>query len=418
MALSKMIGLVLLISFLLLFTSCMDDPITSDLISDIEFLVGDTLLLDINSFTYRIPPAMGAMSSLYFGTDSTFQCPYTLLNMGFYSSGYEISFLSLDTSLVLGIDSLFLYLTYRDTVLPDQLYDYHITNIPVAEMDSVFDESASNYLNLDTAYIKSRMGFPIATTRLTSDTASYYPYLKFDLTSEADTILADFAKTTDGVTNRTFIVWRDNPTEGRQAFRSSEESSYQPYMDITFQYQASEESDIDTLDYTFYVGSDLSVVIPPAITDVDTTTISLGTALGVRSVLMLDYDSTFLAPEALIKSANLVLWKDTASEADSGFTVGIYSIDTTEYSDYHYFSSEEDPYTAQLELPDNFEADGTVELETRIMMQAVVLEQAGNYGMKLFSTTSNNPFKTYHFHSEKSPVTEKRPRLEVIYVLP
>ncbi len=416
---TKVLWPVLLLSIIVLISSCMEEPIMTDLIDELELLVGDTLLVNVNTLTYRIPPAMGSFSYLYFGTDSTYECPFSLVNMGFYSSDYEISFLTLDTTAVVSIDSLYFYLFYQDTLLPDNLYEYYITDIPLAAqggVDSVFNEGSSNYTNLDMDMIHGRMQEPLASTTMVIDSIYTYPYLKFDITDSARRIISNFADTTEGTTNRTFILWRAEPEAGRQRFRSTEMSSYKPRMKITF--QSDDSNEIDTLTYTFNGGTDVTVVIPPDISTIDTTTISIGTALGVRSIVYLDYDSTFLPPEALVRSARLILWKDDVSENDTSFTVGLYAIDTAEITSYNYVEYDEDPYDSQMELPDGTEDEGIVELETRILMQNVILDQYDNYGMKLYSTTANNPFTTYHFHNGASADSAKHPRLEVIYVMP
>ncbi|MFH1851729.1 MAG: hypothetical protein ABIA75_05225 [Candidatus Neomarinimicrobiota bacterium] len=406
----------------LVITGCIRDPIPYDFSDDIDLLVADTLVYDIRSLTYQTPPEMGGYPSLYFGKDSAgYNCRFSMINIAKYSQDYSVLLMELtDTTTIVSLDSVFLVLTAKDTNLAISTAVYNLVNFPTGgSADSLFDEYTSNYLNLDTTRIVTGFGTPLASTVLQSDTATTYPYLKFDL-SDALEFLTYFSDTSATAHNRSFAVWKDEDGSGITEFFSRNAGSYRPRLQV--HYLRSTEDDeygnpiLDTLTKSFYPDADLTVIYPPALTVDDTTNITVGSAKGLKSILTVGFADTSLPESAIIRSAKLTLWPAAGSADDGDPTIGIYSIDTTVIEDDRYYPV--DPYEKLVDLADPTFSDGKVEFELRTLLQAVVLKQAGNYGLKLYSTSANDPFRTFSFHPATGDTLYATPSLRILYVIP
>jgi len=420
MTLSNFVRLLISIYVLLLFSNCERKPIISQ-IGDSEGLIRDTIIYNIDSFTYQSPPNIGTFPNLYFGSDSGYNSRFTLINIANYSSDLTVTFPGLTDSLIESIDSLFFIITSKDTVMPEVAETYHFNYFQSIESDSLFNEASSNYLNLeDSSQIFTMFNEPLVSVAIMSidDTVATHPFVKFDLTESRNDIINSFADTAGGVKNRSFVIWKEESTTGISSFFSRNATSFRPRLQVHYQKNIGTDSTgaviLDTLFKSFYPDNDLSIIYPPALISADTTLISVGRAKGLQSILQFDVDSNTFPVESVIRSAKLTLYPDTSNSDLGGYVIGLYSIlDSQAVED-----PDGDPYLIQIDLPDPAVGANAVELDLKIFVGAVTLKQFENYGLKIISTSANDPFEIARFDSDTSSINDFRPRLRVIYVTP
>jgi len=418
MILSKSIRLLMSIYVLLLFSNCERKPINSP-IGDTAGMIRDTIIYNIDSFTYQSPPNIGTFPNLYFGSDSGYDCRFTLINIDDYSSDLAITFPGLTDTLIESIDSLFFIITSADTIMPEETY--HLNYFQSSESDSLFNEVSSNYLNLeDSSQIITMLNAPLVSTAITSieDTVATHPFVKFNLTDNIDDIIPSFADTVGGIKNRSFVVWKEESAAGISSFFSRNTTSFRPSLQVHYQKNIGIDTSgvviIDTLVKSFYPDNDVSIIYPPALIAADTSLISVGRAKGLQSILEFDVDSNTFPVQSVIRSAELTLYPDTSNSDLGDFTIGLYSISDS----FAVADPDGDPYLIQIDLPDPIVGANAVVLDIKTLVGAVTLKQFENYGIKLFSTSANDPFEIARFDSDTSSMNDFRPRLRVIYVTP
>ncbi|NQT96720.1 MAG: hypothetical protein HQ562_03160 [Candidatus Marinimicrobia bacterium] len=425
MTLPQAVRLLIAMYILLLINSCTRDPIVTP-ITNTELNI-DTVLYNIDSFTYQIPPDVGTLPNLYFGSDSGYNCRFTLVNISSRSTDNSTTFQSLIDTTIVGIDSVFFIMTSPDTSLTDEAGTYHMIIHPDADLDSVFSEGSSNYLNIDTSTIVVELGDPLVTALMTKieDTVATHPFIKFDLTDSKDIIIPQFADTIGGVKNRSLVIWHDETNIGINEFYSRNANSYLPRLIVQFRkiidIDSLQNDIIDTLVKSFYPDKDVSIIYPPPLIPADTTMISIGRAKGLQAILSIVLNAQTLPKEAVISSAELTLYQDSLYSDINGFTAGVYSIDTAYADVLPYpipYPIHDDPIDQQIDLPDPVVSANQVVFELRNLLGAVALGQLNNYGVKLFSTSANDPFEIAHFEKDTTINNAFRPSLRVIYVSP
>ena len=426
MTLPQAVRLLIATYILLLINSCTRDPIITS-INNADMIIVDTVLYNIDSFTYQIPPDVGTLPNLYFGSDSGYNCRFTLVNISSRANDNSTTFQSLIDTTVVGIDSVFFIMTSPDTSLTDDAGTYHLIVYPDADLDSVFSEGSSNYLNIDTSTIVGSFGTPLVTTMMTKieDTVATHPFIKFDLTDFKDIIIPQFADTIGGVKNRSLVIWHDENNTGISEFYSRNANNNWPRIKVHFRkiigIDSLQNDIIDTLAKSFYPDKDVSIIYPPSLIPADTTMISIGRAKGLQAILSVVVNAQTLPEEAVIRSAQLTLYQDSIYSDINGFTAGVYSIDTAYTDVLPYpisYPIHDDPIDQQINLPNPVVSANQVVFELRDLLGAVALGQVNNYGIKLFSTSANDPFEIAHFEKDTTISNAFRPSLKVIYVSP
>ncbi|MBC8401464.1 MAG: hypothetical protein H8E14_08250 [Candidatus Marinimicrobia bacterium] len=428
MTLPQAVRLLIATYILLLINSCTRDPIITS-INNADLIIVDTVLYNIDSFTYQIPPDVGTLPNLYFGSESGYNCRFTLVNISSQATDNSTTFQSfIDTTVgIERIDSVFFIMTSPDTFLADDAGTYHLLVYPDADLDSVFSEGSGNYLNIDTSTIVGLFGTPLATTLMTKieDTVATHPLIKFDLTDSKDIIIQQFADTIGGVKNRSLVIWHDENNTGISEFYSRNANNNLPRLEVQFRkivgIDSLQNDIIDTLAKSFYPDKDVSIIYPPLITVADTSAISIGRAKGLQAILSVVVNTQTLPKEAVIRSAELTLYQDSLYSDINGFTAGVYSIDTAYTDVLPYpisYPIHDDPIDRQIDLPDPVVSANQVVFELRNLLGAVALGQVNNYGIKLFSTSANDPFEIAHFEKDTAISNAFRPSLRVIYVSP
>jgi hypothetical protein len=172
---------------------------------------------------------------------------------------------------------------------------------------------------------------------------------------------------------------------------------------------------LDTTFRTYAAIEDLSIIIPPPISTDDSSYLSVGTAMGLKSIVLVDMVDWILDPRAIISSAELI-FNFALDDTLQQYTVISYPI--INEGDFLQFSSfDKDPYDEDFNY---YTSTSIVEDKLKINHRKIATEighqKYNNYGFKLEPSISNDPFRTMLFYSIDSP--DYFPVMRVIYVLP
>ena len=142
----KNIHLTVCFSLLINSFGCLENTISTDLNN--PSMRHDTLSVSsITAFNYQTPPNLGNSTLLYLGTDSSgFENPFAIFKVQSNSINSPETFDTMMDSTV-NIDSAKFILTLNnDTIETGMIFDlYYFPN----SGDSIFNETNSNYLNLN-----------------------------------------------------------------------------------------------------------------------------------------------------------------------------------------------------------------------------------------------------------------------------
>jgi hypothetical protein len=411
--------LVLLTSTLLassLFVACTEEPLSIDLSGD-TFAVKDTLLTNIDGFTYQVPPEMGIDKHLYLGEYNGFRNPFALLKMNIYSvenPNFTWTHLLDSTITIENIDSAYFTITYDDSVFDDQarFLLYYFPDGP----DSVFSEKASNYNNIQLEDLQGEMKL-IEEQTIQSDSASHF--LRFSLMDD----LSELLDTTGQEPNHVFLLTYDSTTTSELfPFKSSESITGRPQISVYYRRQlVADTTDtttapFDTTYHTFIPTADVSILIPPSVAPEDTTTCcTVSRGMGLKSVIFLpELDSLNLPTEATIHKAEL----------------SFFNSDTTPDYGFYLYPLVDSVNVAEFNLMEDYEVEptlgsfakvagnGLVTMEIKGFIQRYHFQDVANLGLKLESTSQNDPFEIVHLNIAGSDSLYPKPRLVIQYVAP
>ena len=278
--------------------------------------------------------------------------------------------------------------------------------------DSVFNELESNYINFD----KSIASTFISTAQLESDTTDTNQtkvFLNFLLDSSIvnafkDTNVTDF--------NRSFLVELKNEQFESFIFHSTDKiGGDRPQLKVYYRQFISDSVVLDTTFRTYAAIEDLSVIIPPHISTDDSSYLSVGAAMGLKSIVLVDMGDWILDPKAIISSAELI-FNSALNDTLQNYMVISYPI--INEGDFLQFSSfDNDPYDEDFSYYTSTSiVDDKLKINHRKIATEIGHQKYINYGFKLETSLSNDPFKTMLFYSIDSP--DYFPVMRVIYVLP
>ena len=377
--------------------------------------IGTPMRLDTISFpvikavSYQVPPQMGKTNYLYFGKKDGYDFKYSLIKFDSTSMTAKTPLSYYNDSLVV-VDSLQLSLRFElDSI--ENNPEFQLRYFPDGG-DSVFNEMTTNHMNFDNLIASSI----ISTAQMTSDTTdtnSTKVYLNFSLDSSIVNALKD-TNVTDF--NRSFLVeLKDDGTESFN-FRSIDlGDGYGPQLTVFFRQFLSDTVVLDTVARLYNAIEDLSIIVPPAVSHEDTSLLSVSMSKGLKSIVMVDMGGWTLPPKSVISSANLIL---NRVEGDSISPYSIVSHPIKSEGDFIKFSSFiDDPYEEDYGF---YTSTKIINDELRINHRraATQIGRANytNYGFKLQTSFSNDPFTTVFFHGLNK--SDLYPVMRVIYVLP
>ena len=363
----------------------------------------------IKAMSYQVPPEMGRTDLLYFGNKDGYNFSYNLIKLDSSSVTAGTPFSFYNDSLII-VDSLKFSLRFDSDSIENNA-EFQLRYFPDGG-DSVFNELESNYINFD----KSIASTFISTGQLESDTTDTNQtkvFLNFLLDSSIvnafkDTNITDF--------NRSFLVELKNEESESFIFHSSDKvGADAPQLKVYYRQFISDSVVLDTTFRTYAAIEDLSIIIPPPISMDDSSYLSVGTAMGLKSIVLVDMGDWILDPRAVISSAELI-FNSALDDTLQNFTVISYPI--INEGDFLQFSLfDKDPYDEDF----NFYTltsiiDDKLKINHRKIATEIGHQKYINYGFKLETSLSNDPFRTMLFYSIDSP--DYFPVMRVIYVLP
>jgi len=363
----------------------------------------------IKAMSYQVPPEMGRTDLLYFGNKDGYNFSYNLIKLDSSSVTAGTPFSFYNDSLII-VDSLKFSLRFDSDSIENNP-EFQLRYFPDGG-DSVFNELESNYINFD----KSIASTFISTGQLESDTTDTNQtkvFLNFLLDSSIvnafkDTNITDF--------NRSFLVELKNEESESFIFHSSDKVGADgPQLKVYYRQFVSDSVVLDTTFRTYAAIEDLSIIIPPPISTDDSSYLSVGTAMGLKSIVLVDMVDWILDPRAIISSAELI-FNFALDDTLQNYTVISYPI--INEGDFLQFSSfDKDPYDEDFNY---YTSTSIVEDKLKINHRKIATEighqKYNNYGFKLEPSISNDPFRTMLFYSIDNP--DHFPVMRVIYVLP
>ena len=363
----------------------------------------------IKAMSYQVPPEMGRTDLLYFGNKDGYNFSYNLIKLDSSSVTAGTPFSFYNDSLII-VDSLKFSLRFDSDSIENNP-EFQLRYFPDGG-DSVFNELESNYINFD----KSIASTFISTGQLESDTTDTNQtkvFLNFLLDSSIvnafkDTNITDF--------NRSFLVELKNEESESFIFHSSDKVGADgPQLKVYYRQFVSDSVVLDTTFRTYAAIEDLSIIIPPPISTDDSSYLSVGTAMGLKSIVLVDMVDWILDPRAIISSAELI-FNFALDDTLQNYTVISYPI--INEGDFLQFSSfDKDPYDEDFNY---YTSTSIVKDKLKINHRKIATEighqKYNNYGFKLETSLSNDPFRTMLFYSIDSP--DYFPVMRVIYVLP
>ena len=363
----------------------------------------------IKAMSYQVPPEMGRTDLLYFGKKDGYNFPYNLIKLDSSSVTAGTPFSFYNDSLII-VDSLKFSLRLDSDSIENNA-EFQLHYFPNGG-DSVFNELESNYINFD----KSIASTFISTAQLESDTTDTNQtkvFLNFLLDSS---IVNAFKDTNVTAFNRSFLVELKNEQFESFIFHSTDKiGGDRPQLKVYYRQFISDSVVLDTTFRTYAAIEDLSVIIPPHISTDDSSYLSVGAAMGLKSIVLVDMGDWILDPKAIISSAELI-FNSALNDTLQNYMVISYPI--INEGDFLQFSSfDNDPYEEDFNYYTSTSiVDDKLKINHRKIATEIGHQKYINYGFKLETSLSNDPFKTMLFYSIDSP--DYFPVMRVIYVLP
>jgi len=396
--------IIAIVTSLIVFFSCAENPVPYDL-SDSNLNIDTLTVRSIDGGTYLAPPLMGSTNGIYFGNSDGFNNLFSLVQFSSLSlSGVVRTYSLLDSNVT--VDSLvFTFTGTKDTLLTDTLFE--LFYFP-SDGDSIFSEVESNYLNITEANVLGAV--PIGQSNFVREepdsTELVYPKLSFKI-NDFDDIINFIADTTD-TQNRTFMLKNINPIDDIVSIRTREVTDF-PIINVY--YRVSE----DTLHSVFFPLKDMTIVEPRQTTDIDINNISVGRATGLKSIIQFDLSEFPIDTAAMvIKSAELIFNTVTEVSLDD-FEVKAAILDTSiNISDYWEIDKDEYTIKPDILMTGTFE-DNQMKMNIRSYLQGVNTGSYENNGLKLYSSSSSDPFKSASLILDQNNFNNN-PYLKIVYV--
>lgn len=406
---STRLRLLLISASILVLFQCKKNPIPFDL-NDPDVFIDTLTVTALSGGTYFSPPLMGSTSALYFGNEDGNESLFSLLrfrNLSLTNTIYTYNLLDDDASM----DSLVFTFTALDSNLlvdhPDLINTkFELYYFPQSS-DSVFDEDESNYLNLTEADLSSSVaigqGHFVEADPDSEDVT--YPFLSINV-DDLDNVLNFIADTID-TQNRTFMLKNIDPLDYTVAIRSRESSEYPV---LTAHYQVNE----DTLQSIFYPIEDVTIIRPRGVTQDDRDYLTVGRASGMKSILQIDLSSIPKDSSTIVfKTAELFI-NSTSLDSLNDWEIIAAVLDTNIIVE-NYWEVDEDEYTIEDETMTGYFEDALLGVQIREYLQGYMTGSYENFGLKLYMSSSSDPFKTIHLivNSEDESL---KPYIKVAYV--
>tara|TARA_B100000315_G_scaffold248103_1_gene277599 strand:- start:218 stop:1450 length:1233 start_codon:yes stop_codon:yes gene_type:complete len=364
--------------------------------------VGDTTLTitDSSGYPYWIAPTIGHSDYLYFGKKNGIAASFTLVEFPEHDAWAYYH----ETSIYV-IDSIRFILYSSDSLLQESS-----TPILYFKADSQFNESSSMYLDFTGFTTDDWFSQGQAVTKIVENDDSTYSTT--ELIWNLDSLISVLSDTTDSNYVRSFALTLSNSDTSflnlfsRDATTGGKDPKIKIYYRKTIQVN-DDSSSVDTTLSTIYANKDATIIFPNE-EEVGIDTISgVGLGNGMRSFLYVNFDSLSLPEGALIRSALLSIPIDTSSSIDDYWVIVDPISEEIDTSFIGQIEFESDPYSGVGLLPYTVSKkieEGILEFEMKEFLQNVLLGHHNNYGFKITSNSSNDPFTTVFFDQDTIPV--------------
>ena len=401
---NRLITVIALITSIVIFSGCSENPIPYNL-SNSDLNLDTVTVRSIAGGTYLAPPLMGSTNGLYFGNVGGFNNLFSLVQFSSLSlSGIVRTYSLLDSTVT--IDSLvFTFTATDDTLLTNNQFELYYF---LDGGDSVFSETESNYLNITKADVVKAVsiGQSIFTQEIPDSTESVYPKLSFTIDNQEDII--NFIADTVDTQNRTFMLKNIEPVDDIVSIRSRETAEF-PIINVY--YRVSE----DTLHSIFFPLKDMTIVEPRKVTGNDIDNISVGRATGLKSIIQFDFSEIPLDSTAMvIKSAELIFNSIPDISLDNFEIKAAILEDSVQISNYWEIAEDEYSIEPDVLMTGIFE-DNQMKIEVRSFLQGVNTGSYKNFGLKLYGSSSSDPFQSANLILDQNN-SENNPYLKIVYV--
>ena len=393
---------------LIIFISCEEAALPVD--KDNTPLNIDTISFPItNTITYQTPPMLGATDYLYFGEKNDYKYLFNLVRFDSVSIGGGYSFDYFNDTLVVA-DSMKMTLRFISDSI-DQNASFQLKYFPFSS-DSVFNELTTNYLNFDKS-LSSNIISQASMVTDSIDSVNTTVTLNFLIDT---TVLNVFRDTSNFNFNNSFLIELTNNEKNEFKFHSSDLNEGQPpELKVFYRTFLNDSTVLDTAYRTYRAIEDLSIIQPPEITSDDTTYLSIGEAKGLKSLLYVDMEGWVLPARGIIKSAELILYS-TDIDTISGYSINAYPLTSDAFFSNFLFYNE-DPFFVDVTLmSSSVIKDNALKINLRSASTEIANGQNKNYGFKIQSNSTNDPFKVISFYSIDN--SKYYPVMRVVYVHP
>lgn len=397
------------LSLFLFFISCEESAHTLE--DENLSLSIDTVSFEIiEGTTYQVPPLMGGSKFLYLGQNDGYLFDYNYIRVSkFSNSQYYISSDNIISQFhdyndsTITIDSVRLSLNFVDDSISSNSL-FHLRYFPNVS-DSVFSRNNTNYLNLNTNYSDI-----IDYGKIVMDTTSSKLVFSIDPSH-----FISFIDTSNLNFNNVFAVGIENAEFDYYKFYSANNGqSTVSKLSVYFKHTVNDTLVIDTLN-THNIIDDLTILTPPDLSDLDTTSLSISLAKGLKSLITVDTKLWNIPDGSVFRKAELIFKTINQDSSDSDIINSYLLTDLQLPNVFTRFDEE------------NFIYDMTSGSSARINNNALkfnhrtALEKnlSNNKSLHTFNIQPNvdvDPFKTIRFHTLEN--SEFYPNLRITYVLP
>ena len=360
----------------------------------------------INTISYQVPPDIGLHEYLYFGKKDEFSFLYNLIRFSSIDSTNLYTFDYYNDSLIIA-DSMKLIMSFASDSVEENV-EFHLRYFP-DNGDSVFNELTTNFTNFDQSIASS----VISSSIMASDSIDSVT-TQLRLNFLMDTAIINVFKDTSTISfNSSFLVELMNENSSEFKLYSANNLLNPPKLRVYYREFLSDSVVLDTSFHTYYSSQDVSVVDKPDIISTDSDNLSVGLAKGLRSLIMVDMEGWELPKRSIISSADLI-YNRIDNDTLIGYSVSSYPImSQADFAKFNTFDT--DPY----DVDPNYSSSASIlNNQLKINYRKIITEFGKgtkiNYGFKLQSSPSSDPFKTIHFHNLNSNALY--PALRIIYV--
>tara|TARA_B100001142_G_scaffold13209_1_gene12489 strand:+ start:165 stop:1391 length:1227 start_codon:yes stop_codon:yes gene_type:complete len=392
---------------IIVFSACEEAAIPIDSNITSTPLTIDTVSFPvINTISYQVPPDIGLHEYLYFGKKDEFSFLYNLIRFSSIDSTNLYTFDYYNDSLIIA-DSMKLIMSFASDSVEENI-EFQLRYFPDYG-DSVFNETTTNYTNFDQSIASS----VISSSTMSSDSIdSVTTQLRLNFLMDT-TIIKVFKDSTITNFNSSFLVELTNENLSEFKLFSANSLLNPPKLRVYYREFLSDSVVLDTSFHTYYSSQDVSIVDKSSILSTDLNNISVGLAKGLRSLILVDMEGWELPKRSIISSADLVY---NRIDNDTLISYSISSYPITIQADFTKFNIFDiDPYEVDL----NYTSSASIlNNQLKINYRKIITEFGKgtkiNYGFKLQSSPSSDPFKTIQFYNLNSNALY--PTLRIIYV--